>query len=610
MILIDVLGLLIGKDELIILIAALMSGVMGLPISEDELMILVGVLMIGVKGLLIGEEAEPFCSRAPCLKVNLSKIRPFGIGVDLTEVEVVASSLKCSHDSIPFLYLSLPVGKNMQYCNGWLDVIRRVQDRLSFLKARSFSIGGRLTLIKSVLESIHLYYLSIFKAPLKVIKLVESLRRWFFWGFKDDQKGKHTLWSDVISSIDYIDVPDVPFSSSFSKKVSNGFDTMLWKDVWCSEGIRFIDHFPRLYAFESNKDCKVNTLTKLIQDKQLAYSSLDPQVNLIARAVNIPSSLCPFSEADEESLDHYLIKCPKIILRVAWTDTNPCRRFLNCRFSNIAGTTHCNSFYWIDPELTNQWYKTQMFEIYLTLNPKERHLYYNQITAQNLLENLQNEFEVYQHDYASLQIRRKMELEVNKSKKKAQLLIKVDDYSPRGDFITVAEEDKCLMIRLILWGHEHTKKSVHPTSRRNSSDPFNLYNLLNNRDKGEANSWFGSSYSFPTWINIEREFQPMLMQGRSSVMGNYKFEYTISEAVRNSGGVMVDGEWVDDSCRVKEEFRLHFANRFRAPAANRCKLNYTFPNRLSSDQLDMLESPISRDKVRNAVWGYGENKSP
>ncbi|GJW83866.1 hypothetical protein Tco_0157011 [Tanacetum coccineum] len=68
-------------------------------------------------------------------------------------------------------------------------------------------------------------------------------------------------------------------------------------------------------------------------------------------------------------------------------------------------------------------------------------------------------------------------------------------------------------------------------------------------------------------------------------------------------GVMVDGEWVDDPCRVKEEFRLHFANRFRAPAANKCKLNYTFPNRLSSDQLDMLESPISRDEVRNAVWG-------
>nr|GEX42758.1 hypothetical protein [Tanacetum cinerariifolium] len=75
-------------------------------------------------------------------------------------------------------------------------------------------------------------------------------------------------------------------------------------------------------------------------------------------------------------------------------------------------------------------------------------------------------------------------------------------------------------------------------------------------------------------------------------------------------GVMVDGEWVDDPCRVKEEFRLHFANRFRAPIATRYKLNYTFPNKLSSDQMVILESPVSIDEVRNAVWGCGENKSP
>ncbi|GJZ88607.1 RNA-directed DNA polymerase, eukaryota [Tanacetum coccineum] len=74
-------------------------------------------------------------------------------------------------------------------------------------------------------------------------------------------------------------------------------------------------------------------------------------------------------------------------------------------------------------------------------------------------------------------------------------------------------------------------------------------------------------------------------------------------------GVMVDGDWVDDPCRVKEEFRLHFANRFRAPVDTRYKLNYTFPNKLQPDQMATLESPVSRDEVRNAVWGCGENKS-
>ncbi|GJT54119.1 RNA-directed DNA polymerase, eukaryota [Tanacetum coccineum] len=72
-------------------------------------------------------------------------------------------------------------------------------------------------------------------------------------------------------------------------------------------------------------------------------------------------------------------------------------------------------------------------------------------------------------------------------------------------------------------------------------------------------------------------------------------------------GVMVDGDWVDDPCRVKEEFRLHFANRFRAPVDTRYKLNYTFPNKLQPDQMATLESPVSRDEVRNAVWGCGSD---
>ncbi|GJY81071.1 hypothetical protein Tco_0493822, partial [Tanacetum coccineum] len=58
------------------------------------------------------------------------------------------------------------------------------------------------------------------------------------------------------------------------------------------------------------------------------------------------------------------------------------------------------------------------------------------------------------------------------------------------------------------------------------------------------------------------------------------------------------------------EFRLHFANRFRAPVDTRYKLNYTFPNKLQPDQMTTLESPVFIDEVRNAVWGCGENKSP
>ncbi|GJS20710.1 putative RNA-directed DNA polymerase, eukaryota, reverse transcriptase zinc-binding domain protein [Tanacetum coccineum] len=71
--------------------------------------------------------------------------------VPLCDVEVIASSLGCSHDSLPFIYLGFPVGKRMRLCDGWNVIINRFRDKLSCWKSKTLSVGGRLTLIKSIL---------------------------------------------------------------------------------------------------------------------------------------------------------------------------------------------------------------------------------------------------------------------------------------------------------------------------------------------------------------------------------------------------------------------------------------------------------------------------
>ncbi|PWA59083.1 RNA-directed DNA polymerase, eukaryota, Reverse transcriptase zinc-binding domain protein [Artemisia annua] len=71
---------------------------------------------------------------------------------DTEEVESVATSLGCSYGTLPFMYLGLPVGKKMHFCEGWGDVVNRLRNRLSAWKAKSLSVGGRLTLIKSILD--------------------------------------------------------------------------------------------------------------------------------------------------------------------------------------------------------------------------------------------------------------------------------------------------------------------------------------------------------------------------------------------------------------------------------------------------------------------------
>nr|GFC18317.1 RNA-directed DNA polymerase, eukaryota [Tanacetum cinerariifolium] len=45
-------------------------------------------------------------------------------------------------------------------------------------------------------------------------------------------------------------------------------------------------------------------------------------------------------------------------------------------------------------------------------------------------------------------------------------------------------------------------------------------------------------------------------------------------------------------------------------ASSHLKLNMSFPNRLTSDQIDDLERNITRDEIKAAVWDCGENKSP
>lgn len=45
-------------------------------------------------------------------------------------------------------------------------------------------LAGRLTLLKSVLSSIPLYYLSFFPAPKKVIRKITRLQHNFLWGGK------------------------------------------------------------------------------------------------------------------------------------------------------------------------------------------------------------------------------------------------------------------------------------------------------------------------------------------------------------------------------------------------------------------------------------------
>ena len=57
----------------------------------------------------------------------------------------------------------------------WDGVVDRIKSRLSTWKGRFISMAGRICLVKSVLSSISLFFLSLFKMPSMVVKKIVTL---------------------------------------------------------------------------------------------------------------------------------------------------------------------------------------------------------------------------------------------------------------------------------------------------------------------------------------------------------------------------------------------------------------------------------------------------
>ncbi|XP_071719399.1 uncharacterized protein [Rutidosis leptorrhynchoides] len=112
-------------------------------------------------------------------KVNFHISNLIGIGVDKIEVENMARLFHCKVGTTPFIYLGLPVGGNMKKQVSWKPVLDKFEKRLSNWRDRSISFLRRWTLVNSVLNSLLLYYFSLFRAPPCVLKKLECVRRSF-----------------------------------------------------------------------------------------------------------------------------------------------------------------------------------------------------------------------------------------------------------------------------------------------------------------------------------------------------------------------------------------------------------------------------------------------
>ncbi|GJY16790.1 protein PAF1 [Tanacetum coccineum] len=136
------------------------------------------------------------------LRINLHKCSIIGVGgVKTEEVSRKATLIGCDIGKTPFKYLGVMVGTSMLKIKAWDMIVDRISARLSKWKTKTLSLGGRLTLIKSVLGSLPTYYFSLFKVPSGVLKNLESLRSNFFRGnVRGDRKLAWVSWDKVLAN--------------------------------------------------------------------------------------------------------------------------------------------------------------------------------------------------------------------------------------------------------------------------------------------------------------------------------------------------------------------------------------------------------------------------
>ncbi|XP_049367921.1 uncharacterized protein LOC125832768 [Solanum verrucosum] len=144
-----------------------------------------------VSHLLYVDDALIFCEAESSLHVNGLKSHILPIN-QVGNLQELAAILGCQVDPLPTKYLGLPLSAKNKELEVWSGVMERCEKKLSRWKSQCLSLGGRLTLIKSVLDGLPTYMMSLFPIPKSIEKRLNRVRRSIYG--KETRRREATIW--------------------------------------------------------------------------------------------------------------------------------------------------------------------------------------------------------------------------------------------------------------------------------------------------------------------------------------------------------------------------------------------------------------------------------
>ncbi|GJS67889.1 RNA-directed DNA polymerase, eukaryota, reverse transcriptase zinc-binding domain protein [Tanacetum coccineum] len=212
-----------------------------------------------------------------CNKYNYRGISLYNDGANISLIQYADDAL--FFGELLKINVKHLIRRSMRKIADWTKVINRFSKKLASWKANLLSIGGRLTLVKSVLGSLSYPRLMAVSGLVIKAKHMRLLGKWKWrcnnergalWrkvitemhgssGGFDLMVGprKSSTWSDIMSSCNKIEQLGVPLNNLMVQKIYRGTQTLFWTDNWLKDSGPLKDCFPCLFASKQHKYCLV-----------------------------------------------------------------------------------------------------------------------------------------------------------------------------------------------------------------------------------------------------------------------------------------------------------------------------------------------------------------
>ncbi|KAJ3685462.1 hypothetical protein LUZ61_014626 [Rhynchospora tenuis] len=138
-------------------------------------------------------------SKVSGLKINLSKSAFVPFNLQQNTVRDIEVMLNCKPTTLPISYLGLPLTAKKPDRAAYQMLIDKIRNKLATWKSGFISRAGRVVLVKAVLSAVPIYFMSVFKLPIWVVKAIDRIRRDFIWGGAQGRGGKlHLISWDLL----------------------------------------------------------------------------------------------------------------------------------------------------------------------------------------------------------------------------------------------------------------------------------------------------------------------------------------------------------------------------------------------------------------------------